>query len=473
MTNRVLIKRSSVANSVPSAAALEYGEFALNYADGNLFFKNSGNVVTTLASTQFVNVSGNANVGNIGATNAVITNALGASNVTATGNISATYFLGDGSQLTGLSGIQSDFLFANTASSVNPYYQSVYIANYVAGSVATATQSVGGSAVMLAEFLTNAGYPNQSYLPTGTIGITYQTQKASGASIYLTYAEIWKRTAAGAETLLLTSDTTATSAVNTVIQQQASTTNSNNILLDTTDRIAIKIYAQVTSGPTASITLSWDSTTESGFYLTTPPATIAQFIPYQNAVANVNLGSYSITSSYLSVTGNANVGNLGATAVVASDLTGTLLTNAQPHITGVGSLTNLVVQGNIVAGNLDVGDITAGNIEAGNITANYFFGNGSQLSGISTNSISNGNSNVAIASASANVTVGINGDANTVIISPGSIFVNGIFASPKTITSNVQMAADSTAMVISPLTIGPGYSMSVPTSSTVYIWIPS
>ena len=112
---------------------------------------------------------------------------------------------------------------------------------------------------------------------------------------------------------------------------------------------------------------------------------------------------------------------------------------------------------------------------SGNVTGNYILGNGSQLTGIDTTStsISNGNSNVAIASASANVTMGINGDANTVMISPGSIFVNGLFASPKTITSNVQMAADSSAMVISPLTIASGYSMSIPTSSTVYVWIPS
>jgi len=362
--------------------------------------------LTTVGTLNSLSVTGNANV----------------SNVTASGNVSATYFLGDGSYLTGITSLQSDYLFANVASGVSPYYQSSYISNYVSGTTGTVTQSVGGTAVMLAEFLTNAGYPNQSYLPTGTIGISYQTQKASGASIYFTYAEIWKRTAAGAETLLLTSDTTATSAVNTLIQQQTSATNTSNILLDTTDRIAIKIYAQVTSGPTASITLRWDSTTESGFYLPTPSATIAQFIPYQNAVGNLALGSYGLTAEYVTTTGN----------------------------------------------------ITAGNIStAGNVTGNYILGNGSQLTGIDNTSISNGNSNVAISSASANVTMGINGDANTVVISPGSIFVNGLFASPKTITSNVQMAADSTAIIISPLTIASGYSMTVPTSSTLYVWIPS
>jgi hypothetical protein len=42
---------------------------------------------------------------------------------------------------------------------------------------------------------------------------------------------------------------------------------------------------------------------------------------------------------------------------------------------------------------------------AGNVTANYFLGNGSQLTGISASSISNGTSNVAIATANGNVTV--------------------------------------------------------------------
>jgi hypothetical protein len=131
--------------------------------------------------------------------------------------------------------------------------------------------------------------------------------------------------------------------------------------------------------------------------------------------------------------------------------------------------------GNVIAGNLNSNAAVTGvtGVFSGNVSANYFIGNGSQLTGIAVTSISNGNSNVAISSAGANVTMGITGTANTVVISPGSIFVNGLFVSPKTITSNVQMAADSSAIVVSPLTIGNGYTMSIPTSSTVYVWIPS
>ena len=77
MSNKITIKRSSVAGKVPESGDLDYGEFALNYTDGNLFFKSNANVITNLASTQFVSV---------------------------TGNVTGNYFIGNGSQLTGISG---------------------------------------------------------------------------------------------------------------------------------------------------------------------------------------------------------------------------------------------------------------------------------------------------------------------------------------------------------------------------------
>jgi hypothetical protein len=68
MTNTVQLKRSSVPNSVPSAGNLVPGELAINYADGNLFYKNSSNVVTVIASNQFVSVTGNITANNVNIT---------------------------------------------------------------------------------------------------------------------------------------------------------------------------------------------------------------------------------------------------------------------------------------------------------------------------------------------------------------------------------------------------------------------
>jgi hypothetical protein len=45
MANKVLLKKSSVAAKVPLTTDLEYGELALNYADGKLYFKNASNAI--------------------------------------------------------------------------------------------------------------------------------------------------------------------------------------------------------------------------------------------------------------------------------------------------------------------------------------------------------------------------------------------------------------------------------------------
>lgn len=55
--------------------------------------------------------------------------------------------------------------------------------------------------------------------------------------------------------------------------------------------------------------------------------------------------------------------------VYANLLTGTLLTNAQPHITSVGTLTNLTVEGDFVAGNINIANLVINGdsiIDAGN-----------------------------------------------------------------------------------------------------------
>lgn len=144
MSNTLLIKRSNAPGSVPSSANLALGEIALNYTDGNLFYKNNSGVVTVLASNQFVSVSGNITGNNVLATTIIsaggnvtggniatagvvtatgnvsggnistggIVSATG--NITSAGNISASYFLGNGAFLTGLSVSASQIVNGNS-----------------------------------------------------------------------------------------------------------------------------------------------------------------------------------------------------------------------------------------------------------------------------------------------------------------------------------------------------------------------
>ena len=49
MSNKVLLKRSSVAGKIPVASDLEYGELALNYNDGVLYYKDNSNTVQSIS----------------------------------------------------------------------------------------------------------------------------------------------------------------------------------------------------------------------------------------------------------------------------------------------------------------------------------------------------------------------------------------------------------------------------------------
>ena len=209
------------------------------------------------------------------------------------------------------------------------------------------------------------------------------------------------------------------------------------------------------------------------------------FTKTSNAVVitgNVTGGNL-ITAGQVSATGNVSGGNLNVTGNITgsyffgngSQLSGIDATSIQNGTANVRTFLN----GNVTvssAGTANVLTVTAtganitGTLNAtGNVSANYYTGNGSQLTGISPTSITNGNSNVAINSADGNVTVGINGQANTAIISTGAIFVNGVFSSAKTVSANIQIPANTNSMIVGSQVIDTGYTMTIPDSSTVYV----
>lgn len=140
----------------------------------------------------------------------------------------------------------------------------------------------------------------------------------------------------------------------------------------------------------------------------------AQYIDYKGG---------NITFSNISITGNIDAGGyISATGNVTGDYfigNGSLLTGISgggnaSYIANGNSYANVVaVDGNVVIGangnlwNFD----TTGNLSApGNVTANYFLGNGSQLTGInaSSNKIVNGGSYANIADPNSNLEININ-----------------------------------------------------------------
>ena len=156
-----------------------------------------------------------------------------------------------------------------------------------------------------------------------------------------------------------------------------------------------------------------------------------------NGNSNVSIPSANGNVN-ISAVGNANVvviTGTGMNVAGTANITGNIITGSGTggNITGVNSLsansgnfaTTLNVVGNANVGNLgfDSGIITG----TGNVTAGYFFGNGSQLTGISTssNTIFNGNSNVSIPSANGNINLSAVGNANVVVVTGTGMNVAG------------------------------------------------
>jgi len=122
----------------------------------------------------------------------------------------------------------------------------------------------------------------------------------------------------------------------------------------------------------------------------------------------------------------------------------------------------------------NVYDLGSAALRFDTVYAGYYYGNGAFLTGISGGSgngqaIVNGTSNVAITTANGNVTIGINGTGNVVVISQSQMLVNGAIATPRTLSANVVIGANVSAVMISPLTIPSGLSITVPGTSTFQV----
>jgi hypothetical protein len=254
------------------------------------FFVGDGSQLTGLPDAY-----GNANVSAYLASGNVTTD------ITTTANVSAQYFIGDGSKLTGIAPTVQVYEFANTITT-GGYYSATWLADFVAQpGPAQVTTTVSTTPTLLGGFITATGFPGITTIPVGLITIAYETQKASGTTAYQTYAEIYKYSTSNVETLLNTSGFSTATATNFLIQQAVTDYVSTPLTLDATDRILIKVYAVMTSGASRNITLSFDDNTNSGLQLPALPASITNFVPYTGATANVNLGTYN-----LSTTGNVS-----------------------------------------------------------------------------------------------------------------------------------------------------------------------
>ena len=146
-------------------------------------------------------------------------------------------------------------------------------------------------------------------------------------------------------------------------------------------------------------------------------------------------------TGYANITGNANVGNLAATQLFAS-----------ANVTAPQFISNItvgtapfVVSSTTVVANLNADLLDGYNSDTantantvavrnsdGNLSANYFVGNGAFLTGIDASLISNGNSNVAVAT-NGNVTISVSGNTGVATFTGTGANISGY----ATVTGNL------------------------------------
>ena len=148
-----------------------------------------------------------------------------------------------------------------------------------------------------------------------------------------------------------------------------------------------------------------------------------------NINANTNVTATTVTATTVEATGNLVGGNANITnGVYTSTVTATgNVDAANVNATSGVTATTVDATGNISGSNVNAtsGIFAATGDFTGNVTAAYFFGNGSQLTGIDATQIQNGNSNIKIGTANGNITVSVTGVSNTVVFTPTSVEVTG------------------------------------------------
>jgi hypothetical protein len=172
-----------------------------------------------------------------------------------------------------------------------------------------------------------------------------------------------------------------------------------------------------------------------------------------NLNANTNVTGLTITASGNLEGNNASITNGVSTVTVnaTGNITGANI-NSDNIVSAVTiNATTVEASGNLAGGNANIGNgvYALTGTFGGNVSANYFFGNGSQLTGIDATQISSGNSNIKISTANGNAVVNIGGTANVVVFTTNSVDVTGdVNATANVLAGNINSNAAVTGVTV-------------------------
>jgi plastocyanin len=381
-------------------------------ANGNVTVTSAGNTTITVTGTGAnisgtLSVSGNATIGGN-----LITSGAGGGNITGANVISANTFSATGNITAGN---------ANLGNAVT--------ANFFTGNGSQLNSLTFGN---IATFSTAGLTTDELYLPaitrlnvsnSGTSGYLFDQYGATvNPAIYVTSGQTlaFNLNVSGHPFLIQTSG----SANYSVGLEHVATTGTVLTTTSAQGQIAGTLYWKIPYGITGNY--KYQCSIHGGMN--------GNIVVSDANIANITVGLATYATTANAVAGGNVSGQVG-NSLVAS----TVYTNAQPNITSIGSLTGLTVSNAtgvvnfITTANVSLGavgnlKITGGTVDyvlrtdgAGNLS--WVAQSGGGVTGGA--SISNGTSNVNIATSGGNVTTSVNGNANILVITGTGANVNG------------------------------------------------
>jgi hypothetical protein len=304
------------------------------------------------------------------------------------GNIDATYFIGNGSQLTGLPANYGNAnvvtllasFGSNTVSTTGNVTAGFLLGN---GSQLTGLPATYGNANVTAFLPTYNGNLNPNII-SATGNITGLNLKTSGAGGNITGVNYVVASFFSGDGSLLTNlpgggtvSQVQGAGVVSGLSLTGNVTTSGNLTLGGTLSLASVTGDISTTGNVTGGYIFGNGSQLSGIVSSYGNANVVANVAAlgSNPVSttgNVTAGYFVGNGTALSSITGANVVGTVSSATTATTA-GTVTTAAQANITSVGTLTSLSVSGNVSGGNVSA---------TGNIAASYFIGNGSQLTGI-------------------------------------------------------------------------------------------
>ncbi len=212
-------------------------------------------------------------------------------------------------------GFTFDYFLSDTSDAIGGIYY-VMTDDDLGGAESDLTTVIGstGSDKPLVNFITPSGEPGIVQLETGLYDLHIHAEKtAGGSTVDGIYWELYKRETDTTETLLGTSVTSG--AVTSKAEFDIHLSITSLITIGTTDRLLIKLYANLSGGAGATVVISQEGTTASHFAFRTESSILSNIFLRQDGTkelsANWDAGAFTITANGFTLGQDENI-TLGA-----------------------------------------------------------------------------------------------------------------------------------------------------------------